>query len=241
MKSNNITYDFEKSRLRIDDILKASDVNYEEVNEIPARESLTFNNGFYVNCTALFVDIRKSTALASKHKRPILAKIYKAYISELVALINSSPLCVEVNIHGDSVWGVFNTAKKVNIDSVFGLAAQISSLIKILNYKLLQKSISEIKVGIGIDYGRALMLKAGFNGSGLNDVVWMGDVVNMASKLCSYGNREWYDRQLMVSDVIYSNLNDHNKGLLTYSTYRSCYQGDVLSTYMEEWYNKNCV
>jgi class 3 adenylate cyclase len=44
-----------------------------------------------------------------------------------------------------------------------------------------------IRSGIGMSYGRALMIKAGFNGSGINDVVYMGDVVNRASKLAGLG------------------------------------------------------
>ena len=55
-------------------------------------------------------------------------------------------------------------------------------MVKILNYKLGKKGYSTISVGIGIDYGRALMVKAGYSGSGLNDVIWMGDVVNSAWK-----------------------------------------------------------
>lgn len=41
----------------------------------------------------------------------------------------------------------------------------------------------EERVGIGLAYGRALMIKAGYKGSTINEVVWMGDVVNEASKL----------------------------------------------------------
>lgn len=51
-------------------------------------------------------------------------------------------------------------------------------MIKILNYKLSKKKYSEISIGIGIDYDRVLMVKASYSGSGINDVIWMGDVVN---------------------------------------------------------------
>ena len=49
MKSNYKIYDFEKSRERIDDILNTADKSFEEVDKIPSRDKLTFNNGFYVN------------------------------------------------------------------------------------------------------------------------------------------------------------------------------------------------
>lgn len=240
MESNHISYDFEKSRQRLDDILNNADNVYEELTDIPSRDKLTYNNGFYVSCTAIIVDIRKSSELPSKHQKATLAKIYRMYISEIVALLNGNSDCVEINIHGDSVWGVFKTPYTRDIDQIFSTAAKISSLIDTLNCKLKKKKISTIEIGIGIDYGTALMIKAGYNGSGINDVVWMGDVVNKASKLCSYGNREWFDKELMVSGSIYANLNKDNQALLTWNDTRSCYNGNMVNIVMNDWNDKNC-
>lgn len=58
-------------------------------------------------------------------------------------------------------------------------------MINVLNYELGKRGIGPISVGIGVDYGRALMITAGYSGSGINDVVYMGDVVNRAAKLAS--------------------------------------------------------
>lgn len=239
MKANYSTYNYENSRDRIDEILNASNDSFEELDSMPSRDRLTFTNGFYFNCTALFVDIRGSSTLSQDHTRPILAKIYRAYISELVAIMNGNSNCKEINIHGDSVWGVFDTPKKSNIDDIFFLSAQISSLLDTINCKLKKKGFVEIKIGIGIHYGRVLMIKSGYNGSGINEVVWMGEVVNKASKLCSYGNRSWNDKETMVSDVIYNNLNQYNQGLLHWNNERSCYNGNIINTSMNEWVENN--
>lgn len=239
MKSKKLTYDHEKSRGRIDDILNTSDNSFEELDSIPSRDKLTFNNGFYVNCTVLFVDIRNSKELPDKYRRPTLARIYRSYISEVVAVLNGNEDCVEINIEGDCVWGVFDTPYQADINYVFSTAAQISSVIDTLNIKYKKKKYDPITVGIGIDYGRALMIKAGYNGSGLNEVVWMGNVVNEASKLCGFGNKGWGDKETMVSSVIYNNLNDQNKGLLEWNSNRSCYNGYIINTQMNEWVKKN--
>lgn len=240
MKSNYITYSYINSFARIDSIIASSDNSFEELSEIPSRDRLTFNNGFYVYCTALYVDIRNSSKLPSKHTRPKLAKLYRSYISEIVAVINGNAQCAEVTIEGDCVWGIFNTTQRVHIDNVFSTAAEISSLINVLNYKFAKKGIEQITVGIGIHYGRALMVKAGYNGSSINDVVWMGDVLNEASKLCGYGNKEYYDRGIMVSDVIYDNLNEENKSFLERNVTRDCYHGNVVMSNMDKWYLDNC-
>jgi class 3 adenylate cyclase len=240
MKSNYLSYDYEKSRKRIDEILDAKDTSYEEVEKIPSRDKLTFNNGFYVTKTsALFIDIRGSSKMASDYKRPTLAKIYRSYISECVAVINGNDDCAEVNIHGDCVWGVFDAQYKSQIDGIFSTAAQLSSLIDTLNCKYKKKNINPISVGIGMDFGRVLMIKAGYDGSGLNDIVWMGEVVNDARKLCAHGNRTYYDNETMVSSDFYGNLNDDNKKLLTWNANRNCYHGNVININMDNWLKDN--
>src|SRR5437763_181239 len=127
MESNHREYKYLDSFARIDEILGEKDNVYEELSSIPLRDKLTFTNGFYVQCSALFVDIRGSSQLPEKHTRPKLAKLYRAYISEIVSIINGNENCAEVNIVGDSVWGVFNTPYKRQIDSVFATAFSISS------------------------------------------------------------------------------------------------------------------
>lgn len=240
METKLINFDIAKSSERMDSIIMESDNSFEELKEIPSRANLTFTNGFYVNCSALFVDIRGSSDLPSKHTRPKLAKLYRVYISEIVALMNSFNRCAEVNIAGDCVWGVFKTPNKSDIDTVFAHAAQISSLVTIINYKFQRNCIEQIKIGIGLAYGRALMIKAGYKGSTINDIVWMGEVVNEASKLCSYGNKEYFDKKVMVQEAFYNNLKQTNKDLLEVNVTRNCYHGNIMNTTMNNWYKENC-
>ncbi len=94
MESVFKSYDYEKTISRLTSILDQSDVNYEEVKELPSRDKLTFTNGYYANCSALFIDIRDSSSLPSKYKRPKLARLYRAYISECVAIMAETPTAV---------------------------------------------------------------------------------------------------------------------------------------------------
>ena len=151
MESNHRPYDFDASLQRLDGYLDASNDLFEEVDEIPGRDRLTCSNGFYIkHCTALFVDIRGSSSLPEKYTRPRLAKIYRAYISEIMAVINGNPDCSEVNIVGDAVFGIFNTPKKDDIDEVFETACRVSSVVRTLNCKLEKRGIAAISIGIGI-------------------------------------------------------------------------------------------
>ena len=150
-------------------------------------------------------------------------------------------ICKEININGDCVWGVFETPYKRQVDNVVSVAAILNSMIQILNYKLRKKDYSEISVGIGIDYGRALMVKAGYSGSGINDVIWMGDVVNTACHLCNKAGR--YIRSVIViSNTVYDDLNEEiQKKFSRFSDqYVTRYEGSITNSSMDEWYKENC-
>ncbi len=240
-KANTYTYKVEDSACRMDDILDANDNNYCDKTSIPARSDLTFKNGYYVNVTAIFIDIVGSSDMTDEHKRPTLAKMYRAFLSECVAIMNAETACKEININGDCVWGVFDTPYKSDIDNVISVSAKLNSMIKILNYKLRKKKYSEISVGIGIDYGRALMVKAGYAGSGINDIIWMGDVVNSACHLCGKAGRNGRE-VIVISEFLYNCLNEHHQGLFTRCSewHSTDYEGDIINSAMENWYNENC-
>ena len=240
MKTKYINYNFERSLERIDEILDSNDNNYEEKGKnMPSRDKLTYTNGFYVDVSAMFVDIRESSSLSGIHRRPTLAKIYRSFISEVVAIMNENETCHEINIIGDCVSGIFATKTKQDINELFSTAAKINSLIKTINCKLSKKNIQNIKVGIGIDDGRALMIKAGYKGSEINEIVWMGDVVNKASKLCNNANR-WNSKKILISSKIYDDLNEINKELFKWNSTNQCYESDAIHSLMNEWWKENC-
>jgi class 3 adenylate cyclase len=239
MQTNWRNYTSDDSDARLVDILDAPSGAYETVDSIPDRARLTYANGFYVNCTAVFIDIRGSSDLTTLHKTPVLGKIYRSYISECVALLNTSRQCREIFIAGDCVSGIFDTPLKSNVDEAFFAAASLNSLIEHLNWRLNKKGYTPIKCGVGISYGRALMLKSGYTGSGINDVVWMGDVVNDASNLCHKGNKDG-NLAVQVASIVHQNLCDEYQKLLhavTPSIFQppTHYQGDVINIGMRNW------
>jgi class 3 adenylate cyclase len=239
MQTTHSTYDYTSSLTRIDELLAGLDASYSDSKTIPSRDSLTFNNGYYVSVTVLFIDMRGSKSLADKHTRPVLAKIYRAYISEIVAALRGNSTVSEIYIEGDGVWAVFDTPFKSDVDAAFQSAYTVASLVDILNVKLSKKGYSIISVGIGLDYGESLYIKAGYKGSGINEVVWLGRVVGEASALCKNGNRTFFDNEIMVSSTVHDNLNAHNKTLLSWNSTRSCYHGNVVNTQMNTWVNDN--
>ncbi len=216
---NRRTYDVKKSEARMDSILNKGD--FHDWPNVPSRDSLTYTNGYYVNVTALFIDIVGSSDMTDVHKRPTLAKIYRCFISECTAIMDDAALgdlCKEINIHGDCVWGVFDTSSQNDFNTVFNVALKLKDMIKTLNDKLKKRGYHTIEVGIGVDYGRALMVKAGYDKSGLNDVIWMGDVVNSACHIANKAGRQGMP-PILVSENIFSKLSEDNKNLLRQRRY----------------------
>lgn len=240
MKSNYREYDYLKSFERIDGILDTSDSSYEERDSIPNRDTLSYSNGYYVEVSALFADIRSSSSLTDIHRRPKLAKLYRAFISEVVAVINGNPFCAEVNIIGDCVSGIFNSPSKVAVNSVLCTAAEISSLIDVIDCKFKKRNVEQIKVGIGISDGKALMIKAGYPGSGINDIVWVGDVVNEACHLSGYDIRGSGNHEIRASESVFRNLVPQSQKLLKWDYICRCYRNSLADSEMQEWFIEHC-
>lgn len=238
MNATYSSYDFNKSISNFDEILNSSDSNYVTHKGIPNKNDLTFTNGYYVDVTVLFIDIRGSKELSTKHTRPVLAKIYRAYISEVISVIGGNSYISEINVEGDGIWAVFNTTSNYDVDTVFQTAFTLASLVDILNVKLLKKGYSAINIGIGVDKGESLYIKAGYKGSGINEVVWLGKVVGQTAFLCSNANKNSNSR-IMVSDNVYNCLTIQNKSLLQRNWSYNCYHGNIHRIDMNNWVEAN--
>ena len=83
--TTNKPYDFSASFDRLQDILDSAET-FESVDTVPNSDTLSYSNGYYFKCYAIFIDIRDSSTLPTKYQKRTLAKIYRAYISEVVAL-----------------------------------------------------------------------------------------------------------------------------------------------------------
>lgn len=224
MKIEHAVYDKTVNSSKLDNILSNSDNNYETKKNIPARSSLTYENGFNISATVLYVDIRSSKELADKHQKPVLAKIHRAYISETIAVLRDNKGINEVFIEGDGVWAVFDTPFKTDLQSVFETARTLYNSINVLNQKLKAKRYSQIKIGIGIDYGEMLYMQAGYSGSGVNEVVWIGKTVGRAAELCNKANKDEI-KEIVVSGNIYCNLTKDQQSLIKSSIFNGFYHG----------------
>jgi len=239
MKIEYTKYNHMNSLSRVKNTLDTIDEVYKESNTIPNRNTLTDQNGFYVNITVLHVDIRKSKKLFDNNSYAVLSKIYRLYISEVMAVLKGNKNICEVGIEGDGIWAVFDASLNNHVEDVLQTAGQISSLIDILNIKFSKRKYPKLTIGIGIDSGKSLYMKTGYTSTDFNEVVWIGKVFGKAAKYSDYGNREIDDKELMISKLVYNSLIDEYKELFIWNENRSCYHGNLINQDMNTWVELN--
>lgn len=258
MKSNYKEFDFDKSLQRIDEIL-TENLDISESKTVPRVEDLPYNQGKNVDCTAIFIDLRGSSDFVKELNKQFksLGRIYKSYISEIVAIMNSFKTCREINIVGDCVSAVFAKGKEEDniVLDVLQAASISNAMMQVLNKKYQKKwndmdSMKEIKAGIGIAKGKTLVMKAGLNKSGINDIVYMGDVVNTASKLCDAALKK-SKRPICVTTEIYkaSNIEANKDTGQTFKDFlheesgidkqKIFYSGNFSRVHIREWVEEN--
>lgn len=254
MRSDYRKYDFE-ARLKIIEETLSSSLDTRDWEGSFNIKEMNDNQAIYIECVSIFVDLRDSTKFVqdSNLYRKSLGKIYKTYISEIVAIVNSFKTCWEIDIVGDCVSAVF--IKKRKDDDIYkdGLSAasMCNGMLKVLNEKYKQKWEDKvfIKAGIGLASGNAMVMKVGLFGSKeIKEGIYIGDVVNKASKLCDKASKDG-NSPIFVSQEIYdhSNIIANSKTNKTFENMldpfdagkeddlESIYYGSFYRTAMNDW------
>ena len=138
----------------------------------------------------LYVDIRGSAKISTEKQPKTLAKMYSSFVRTMIACSRYYGGYVR-NIIGDRVMVVFD--KKDCFTKAVDTAILMNSVCSyILNKRI--KSI-EFSAGIGIDYGKMLITKAGAIRQGdekefYRSLVWLGKPANVASRLTDLANKK---------------------------------------------------
>jgi adenylate cyclase len=166
---------------------------------VPSRDdpSLTFpigaiKSGKLIETCVLMIDIRNSTKISKQLKKDKIkqGKIYSAFVYAMASIADEYGFVR--NIVGDRVMVVFQPSS-CYVDAMNCAAAMYSVATRILKKHF---AIEDFKVGIGIDFGEMLILKAGIRKhskeqSEYKGLVWVGDAANTASKLCDFANKDY--------------------------------------------------
>ena len=170
------------------------------VNRDDVPDSGPANRGLWwriPNVTAVFADLKESTALNSSVS-PEAAIIGYNYFIRAMTVVLKEFSAGYVDIQGDGIFGLFSGQR-----SMFFAAACAITMRTLVEKTVATKfkrdaSVQwELKAGIGIDWGTLLVRQLGLKGVSQNEV-WAGKPVNMASKLSSVAG----PNEVMVSDRV---------------------------------------
>lgn len=238
-------YDYKQGKNRVESILD----NYMEIEEkdrLPSDDNFTFENGYLSWVTAIFVDIRDSTTLFS-NKNEDTAKVVRAFTSEIIEILRNDGNMREIGIRGDCVYAIYTTPYKLEILKCASNTFYVNTFINMFNKLLENRGKNKIKVGIGMSSDKELIVKAGRKGVSINSKVWIGEAVTVASKLSSYGDKDYRPR-IMYSSLAYNNfIEDFEKSnpdsnVRDWFTYRSelnAYESGIIMSEFNNWVNSD--
>ena len=243
------SYDFIKGKKDILDTL-SSKTKVEKTKEIPTSEGeYTYENGVKTWVASLFVDIVDSTSLFSLENvsEDGLARIMRAFVEQVVNILNQNENKIEIGIRGDCVYAVFKASYKKDLASIFRTAYCVNTFLRMFNELLIQNSYPSVSAGIGLGCGEDLIIRAGKKRV-VSDRIWIGSALVDASNLSKIANRNGID-PICMDDLFYSNIIDifkeENseysnwiKAKRTYGYEGTFYMCNIVQTNFDEWIDK---
>jgi class 3 adenylate cyclase len=153
---------------------------------VPSTDTVALSGGgVEIDATVLYSDLAQSSRLATEFDRRVAAKVVKAFIACVTALIKDHGGEI-TSFDGDRVMGVFMGGSKNSNAATCALKINYA-VVNILKPKLSAyfQSISNngftISHATGVDTGTILAVRAGIRGA--NDLVWIGRAPNLAARL----------------------------------------------------------
>ena len=202
-------FNYEESRKRIEEILN-SKTQIEEVDSISNDEDgFTYENGVRTWIGAMFVDIRNSTDYFKENDAEKVARIMRAFTSELIGILKQNEKYVQIGIRGDCVYAIYSVQTPRDLKSIMSDACFINTFQKMFQTILFKKDWPAFEIGIGLGVSKDLVIKVGKKGTGINDNIWIGDAVIDASKLSSEGNTHGIG-VIVMNSCFYDNIKDFN-------------------------------
>lgn len=247
-----MAYDYKESKKRVDDILSSKTL-IEKKEKIPSNDSeFTYANGIKTWVGALFVDMVGSSELCNSPDENT-ARIFRAFCSEIIAILKDDPNYRQIGIRGDCVYSINTTPYKTDLVDMFNTAVQVNTFMKMYRKLLKKNGYDSIYAGIGLGCSEDLIIKAGQSGSGINDKIWIGKAVVDACKLGDKANRNGIN-PIAMSPLFYENVHEnlekenpeyknwireHKESQYSYYSKVDFYHCNIVNTSFDSWVENN--
>ena len=126
-------YDYKEGKKRINDILN-SKTEIKELDSIPKDETqFTYENGIKTWVGALFVDIRDSSTYFKENNSEHIARIMRAFCSEIISILNKNDNYRQIGIRGDCVYAIYSAPLQSDLRNILEDAI-LKHFIKSINH-----------------------------------------------------------------------------------------------------------
>lgn len=133
----------------------------------------------------VYFDLTSSTNILKKYGDEISVKIFDSYIKSATRIFKNFE-CSYLDIQGDGGFALFSGDKHIQraMVSAITLKTLLSRSYSGNLNDLVKKMKSKINLSskIGVHIGKILAKKSGIRGE--NEILWLGDLVSIASKIC---------------------------------------------------------
>lgn len=238
-------FDYYESKKRVYDILN-SKTKIENKDCIPSNDSeFTYENGIKAWVGAMFLDIKESSKLFKKYNEEKLARILRAYFSEIVGILKLNNNYRQIGIRGDCVYVIYSVSTKDDLEKILSDSILINTFNKMFQKILVNSNFVSFKIGIGLGLSETLIVKTGQKFSGINDNVWIGESVVDASKLSGQGNRDGFET-IVMNELFFNNIKEFNanpehkysyyiSSKYSYKSQSIVYQCDMINVDYNKW------
>jgi class 3 adenylate cyclase len=178
-----------------------------EGKTMPDLDNIELGGSRQFHLAVLSVDIRGFTKITMDYgdgQIQQLAKLQALFLSEMSELIKRNNGVTE-KYTGDGVMGLFGTEFDTKANDDVNNAASCALDVKLIlknsiNPFLVKKSLPQIEVGMGIDYGPVLIEKVGLRGD--NQFSLAGRAVSLAAKMQGLAKAN----EIFVGENVYKRL-----------------------------------
>ncbi len=199
-------------------MIKRSDIRTElnksveiiEKNKLPKDDSsdYTYDKAFKSFSTAIFVDIVESTKLFQDQDKEDVLKVVRVFTRGILDILTLSGIdYVTCGIRGDEVYCIYPSGQQRDIHDLVYLTTRLSAFIMKLSEEVKKKYGFRFTAGVGLASSEDVVGKAGYKGTGINDLVWIGSGVTSAAYLAKQANRK--NDSVLINKVAYSNAKEH--------------------------------
>lgn len=221
MIEKHISIDIEQFGNKVRDALKETKEisvfqNFSEIDDLSIVDSVM------VYATVVCVYVERDESIFPSHYATLLKAVYDIF--------SEHPKCKDILSLENNIVAVIDSPFKTDIDNALDSVGKINTLFNLANKIREKKKQQAIKRGIGMNYGKVLLVKTA---QPENLVVgWDGEALSSVIKL----SKSAVERaKVHASYTIFNNLKEDYQKLFSKVTFEDYYEANPVNIAMNKW------